>query len=318
MKILKYTLTILLVLFAFQLENQAQQDTRYSHFTLNGLRYNPAFAGIKENLSFDAFYRRQWTQIEDAPKDFSIALHDDFFKNKMGLGLFIENDQAGIDNRTNAFLSYAYKIKMKKGILSAGLQGGLTFFRSDLTSIETPEGGFDASFAQDEQSVLPNFGAGLFYYRDNYYIGFSVPHLLTYQKSKDDLHTVNRLKGNYREYTFTMGGDLEINEKLDFRPAVLVQYIPAETPVEVSLNVSFILKENALLGIGYRSNEMVNPESFNFLLAYKMDNGLKIGYSYDHTLAPIGVYTSGGHEIMIGYDLGSKKDKAYYRPQWLW
>jgi len=94
----------------------AQQDTRYSQFMMNGMRFNPAYSGAKENLNITAFYRNQWLQIEDSPKQLFVGINDAFGKKeKVGLGLMIENDQIGVDQRTNVFASYAYKIDLAEG-----------------------------------------------------------------------------------------------------------------------------------------------------------------------------------------------------------
>ncbi len=314
--LLKVFLFHIIVIFSFNAA-QGQQDTRYSQFMFNGMRINPAYSGIKDHFNATAFYRHQWLQIQDAPRQMFIGIHDAVGKqDKVGLGLQLEHDKIGVDQRTNIFASYAYKFKFNKGTLSAGIQGGATFFRSALTDITTPEEIGDKAFSQDEQFVLPNFGAGLFYHSHNYYIGISIPHLLTYQKDEeDDIHTVERLTGNYREYMLTMGGQLAITEEIDFRPAFLLQYIPAEDPVEIMLNASIVVRNAAWFGITYRSNEIIKPESLNFQLAYKMDRGLKIGYSYDYTLKPLGYSSSGTHEIMVGIDL-NPANNAYPRILW--
>lgn len=311
MRILITTLMLIFVVQGSFTFLNAQQDTRYSQFMMNGMRFNPAYSGAKENLNITAFYRNQWLQIEDSPKQLFVGINDAFGKKeKVGLGLMIENDQIGVDQRTNVFASYAYKIDLAEGRLSAGIQGGASFFNSNLTKIETPEGGDDSSFRNDEQSITPNFGAGLLYYSENYYLGFSVPHLLSYQKKESDNHSVSRLRGNYREYIFTMGGNIVLRpDVLDFRPAILVQYIPAEAPIEVDINASIVVKDAAWFGVTYRSNEIAKAESINFQFAYKMDNGLKVGYAYDHTLKSLGSQVGGSHEIMISFDLKSELSK---------
>ncbi len=293
-----------------------QQDTRYSQFMLNGMRVNPAYSGVKETTSLTAFYRNQWTQIDGAPQQISIGINDAFGRReKVGLGLMFEHDKIGVDQRTNLFASYAYKIPLQNGILSAGIQGGATFFRSMLTQIETPEGVYDDSFSEDRKSVSPNFGAGVLYYNKDFYLGFSVPHLLTYQKESKNIHEEQRLRNNYMEFMLTTGASFEINEDLDFRPNVLLQYIPAEKPIEISLNASLVIKDQVWFGATYRSNEIIKPESINFQAAYKMDNGVKVGYAYDLTLKGLGYYTAGTHEVMVGFDLNSK-ETPYQKVLW--
>ncbi len=316
MRILLTTMALFLVVLGSSMSLNSQQDTRYSQFMMNGMRYNPAFSGAKENLNITAFYRNQWIQFEDAPKQLFVGVNDAFGrKDNVGLGLMVEHDEIGVDQRTNVYGSYAYKIDLGEGKLSAGLQGGASFFSSNLTSIDTPEDGvIDRSFDSDEQFVLPNFGAGLLYYNEDYYVGFSIPHLLTYQKKENNIHSISRLRGNYREYIFTMGSNIMLKpDVLDLRPALLVQYIPAEAPLELDINLSLVFKDVTWFGVTYRSNEISKPESLNFQFAYKMDSGLKVGYAYDHTLQTLGSQVGGSHEIMAAFDLNNKSNAKYIK-----
>jgi len=55
-----------------------------------------------------------------------------------------------------------------------------------------------------------------------------------------------------------MGGNIVLRpDVLDFRPAILVQYIPAEAPIEVDINASIVVKDAAWFGVTYRSNELL-------------------------------------------------------------
>mgnify|MGYP000105681938 CR=1 FL=1 len=310
MKYIKYILTLIIVLTTIKAE--AQQDTRYSQYMFNGLRLNPAYAGTKDGLELNAFYRNQWVRIDDAPKSIILSAHKPFGKKeKVGLGAYLEYDVAGVDSRTSLYVAYSYKFDLgedgDKGYLAAGLQGGLIFYQAQLTSVITPEDGFDNAFSENESYTLPNFGAGLFYYTkdQDHYAGFSIPHLIGYEKFGTETE-ISRLKGSYREYLFTAGTTYDINENIAFKPSLLIKYIPAQPPVEFDLNASVLIRETVWLGATLRSNEVIKPESINIQIAYQGPKGMRIGYSYDHMITDIAYYTSGAHEFMIGCELGKK------------
>ena len=310
MKIIKYFIILLLITVSIN-ETQAQQDTRYSQYMFNGLRLNPAYAGAKDGLSLNAFYRNQWVRIDDAPKSIVLSAHDRFGKKgrdkKDGLGVFLEYDQAGVDSRTSVYGSYSYRFKAgERGYLSAGIQGGFVFHQAILTDVITPEEVYDEAFSQNESYMLPNFGAGLYYYNDKSYVGFSIPHLIGYQRFNQDSQA-SRLRGAYREYLVTAGTSYKLNENITLKPSLLIKYIPAQPPVEFDINASMLIKEAVWLGITLRSNEVIKPESVNFQIAYQGPKGMRIGYAYDHMLKSIGYYTSGSHEVMIGFDFPSKE-----------
>src|SRR5690606_14617686 len=65
---------------------------------------NPAMAGIDTGLHLNAAYRRQWTGVEGAPKT-AFFTADGLVGKRVGAGLSIFNDQAGLIDRTRIALS---------------------------------------------------------------------------------------------------------------------------------------------------------------------------------------------------------------------
>ncbi|PSL23685.1 PorP/SprF family type IX secretion system membrane protein [Chitinophaga ginsengisoli] len=72
---------------------------------------NPAMAGFEKGLHLNAAYRNQWNGIEGAPitKFFSA---DYAVGNRVGAGMHIFNDVAGLINRTRVALTYAYHLPL--------------------------------------------------------------------------------------------------------------------------------------------------------------------------------------------------------------
>jgi len=300
---------LLLVLLIGGASVFAQTDTRYSMYMHNGLSINPAFAGNNNEGELTAFYRNQWTQIQDAPVSISLAWHNSFGRrDQVGLGVYLEHDRIGVDKRTNVQLNYAYRLTVGEGKFSFGLQGGLVFFRSQLTDIVTPEGGFDEVFENDDSFARPNFGVGLRYVTKNYYFGASIPHLLNYQEGLGT--TGSRVRSAYISYLANAGARMDLGERLEFLPSGLFKYIPAEAPPELDLSAIFRYRKSFELGITYRTNKVVNPESLNFQVGYLFDNGVKIAYAYDYMISSISAYTSGSQEILVSYRLFDKNDNV--------
>lgn len=72
---------------------------------------NPAMAGLEKGLHLNAAYRNQWNGIEGAPvtKFFSA---DGAVGNRVGAGVHVFNDVAGLINRTRVGLTYAYHLPL--------------------------------------------------------------------------------------------------------------------------------------------------------------------------------------------------------------
>lgn len=282
----------------------AQQDTRYSQYMFNGLVLNPAYAGTRDAISATAFYRNQWSDIEGAPRTISMSLHSPFGeRERVGLGIYLENDRIGVTDRYSLFGSYSYKFEMGNGILSTGLQTGLVHYTSRLSQVITGSDDPDI-FNEDINWLKPNFGAGLYYYTDNYYMGLSVPNMIDYQSREEGNidGELAKLTRQYIQYLFTAGMVKELNEAIKLKPSILLKSIPAVAPFQMDANVSFLIRDALWLGATYRSNQDFAPESASFLAAYRLGNGLMFGYSYDVSLNEIRSYTSGSHEIMLNFD----------------
>ena len=75
----------------------------------NPYLYNPALAGMDDNININLAYRAQWTEFAGTPKTTSFTT--DFQPTeKVGLGINIEEDQAGLLTQTNILGTYAYHV----------------------------------------------------------------------------------------------------------------------------------------------------------------------------------------------------------------
>ncbi|WP_042007252.1 type IX secretion system membrane protein PorP/SprF, partial [Capnocytophaga canis] len=66
----------------------------------------------------------------------------------------------------------------------------------------------------------PNVGAGVFWYSDKYYIGFSVPNLLETEIYESKNRRVSVLKNT--QHFYLIGGYVfDLSDNIKFKPAVL-------------------------------------------------------------------------------------------------
>src|ERR1700761_680046 len=90
----------------------AQQDAQFSQYIFNGLYINPAYAGYREDLYFNSFFRSQWTGLEGAPTTFSAAIDGTVKDGKVGLGLMVQHDEIGAQSNIAAYANYAYRLQI--------------------------------------------------------------------------------------------------------------------------------------------------------------------------------------------------------------
>ena len=278
-----------------------QQHPLFSHYMFNGLYINPAYAGSKDFVSTTLIARKQWTGFEGAPSTQIASLHAPLKSKKVGLGVVISNDKIGITNETDFYASYAYHIPMNNGKLSLGLNGGFTYYKSNFSELTVWDPSDPMYETNSLSNILPNFGAGLYYYSTKFYAGLSSPQLLSYSSGEGDWSTIGtsfRTHNVNRHFFLTSGMILATRGELKFRPSFMIKYND-NAPVQYDVNMNVLISDIIWLGASYRSSDAIV-----LLLEYQVNKKLRVGYSYDYTLTDMQNYSNGSHEIILGYDFG--------------
>jgi len=298
---------IAVLLFVSSLTAYTQQDAQYTQYLFNGLVINPAYAGSRSTFSALAIYRYQWVKIDGAPRTLGASLHSPINDSNNSIGLSIENDVIGVHNRFSAYASYAYRIQVSNTAkLALGVSAGLLSYRSDWTKLEAIQDPTDPNFSTvAENKLLPNFGLGAYFHSDRYYIGLSVPHLLS--SKLDDLSQLSKYK---RHYFLSAGYVFDLSPSLKLKPSFLLKSIPSEAPFQADLNLNLLIKDMVWVGMGYRTGD-----ALLFTAEYHTQNGLRIGYAYDFNVSKLNPYNSGSHEIMVGWDLMRSKPEKVLSPR---
>lgn len=278
---------------------KAQQEPMVSQYMFNGLFLNPAYAGSHNYVSSSLLHRTQWVNFPGAPKTTLLAV-DGLVPTKsqnMGAGLIVAHDRIGATEQTDIFANYSYHLKLGKGKLAFGLKAGVSnyIFKSDNLVI-WDEG--DEVFTGRRNAWLPKFGAGAYYFSDKWYAGISIPTLVAYDARHDFNFDVNKGSFINRHYYLYGGYVFKLNENVKLKPSTLVKYHPA-APVEADLNLNLLYKDQFWIGASYRSMDAIV-----LMVEYQTNSRFRVGYAFDFTTSKIRNYSTGTHEIMIGYDFG--------------
>lgn len=288
----KYIVSLILILtgvVAF-----AQMRALTSTYAFNGLLLNPAYAGSLNLLSVTAVHRQQWINIEGAPSFSSLNAHSSFNDNKIGVGVNFMSDDIGVTTTNSFYASYAYKIRMKTGILSMGLQGGFDSRTSDYSQLTI--------FNQDDQYLTgstnrftPNFGVGLYFANPNFYAGVSIPYLLENKTLviADDVADGDSRESRY--YYATSGLIIPLSESLKLSPSVLLR-IQEENRIAYDITAMVIFDQIAYAGLSVR-----NSKDITFLGQIILNENIRVGYAYDANTTEINTQAAGSHEILVNY-----------------
>lgn len=310
LKAISAAFTVLLVVWCTSsFELRAQQDPQYSQYMFNQLAINPAYAGSKEALSGSLFVREQWTGIgQGRPSTQTLSVHSPLKNKKMALGLTIIADHVGPKNSTGILAAYAYRIKLGSGKLSMGLRVGAYLYAFDWTKIDYKDKA-DVAAANGKQSItVPTADAGLYYYTNSFYFGFSAEHL-----NNGRLVTVSNMTGDSARLSphlfLTTGKAWELSDNFIFNPSLMIK-AAGTAPASADLNFSFLIQQKLWVGISLRPQYGI----VGYTQFYITDK-FKVGYSYDFGMNKVGRYGGGTHELMLSYDL--KLSKApFFSPRY--
>ena len=272
----------------------AQNDVQFTHFMFNKMGYNPAFAGYDDALSIGAIYREQWLGIDGAPRSIRAQAHTPFAKDRCGIGLSIVSDKIGWANTNTAELSYAYRLPVGKNRLTFGLSGRLENMGVDWTQA-VGVAASDSGLPVGETSLTtPNFGAGVTFSGEHFYVSASIPQFLENSNSKFSEAANDDFE--YTRTTYLMAGtEFTLSPKVDFMPTALVSYNP-NAPVDVDVNLGFMFINTFYTGLTYRLDD-----SFDVLLMYQLTPQFRVGGAYDFTTSGLSDKTPGSFEFMANY-----------------
>ncbi|MEX1189043.1 MAG: type IX secretion system membrane protein PorP/SprF [Bacteroidia bacterium] len=295
---------LILVLLVSGFVSKAQQDPMYSMYMFNHMAINPAYAGSLDHLQAVGLFRRQWLDFPGSPRTANLTVHAPTKNEQVGLGFSFVNDQVG-DMSTNAFMAaYAYHLKFKKSRLSLGLQAGARNFSLNLNEIQlSPDQGFDEAFQGNISQWSFNFGAGAFWYSDNWYVSLGIPNLRNNIISAQQVQTTYVAR-NRTHANLSAGFVTELSPIFKLKPSFMIKQV-AGAPVQVDLNANLYWLDIIGLGLSYRSGDALVT-----LLEIQLNRNLRIGYAYDQTVSKLSGNVGGTHEIMLRTDFGFNKNKT--------
>jgi type IX secretion system PorP/SprF family membrane protein len=298
MKKRSYNYLVFIGIFLVSTLAKAQQDPQFTHYMYNMSVINPAYATDNAGvINVGGLYRTQWVGAVGAPKTATAFVHSPIAK-RVEMGLSVVSDVIGdVVHENNIFADFAYVLPVSENNkLSFGLKGGVTLFDANFNGFQYTDASPDPAFANNVNKVFPNVGAGTFFFSDHYYLGFSVPNLLTakHLEQKDGIKTTGV---ESIHYFFTGGYVFDLSANTKFKPAFMAKGVSG-APLAIDLTANFLFNNLFELGAGYRLNDSVDG-----LVAFNVTPQLRIGYSYDYTLTNLGKFNSGSHEIFLLFDL---------------
>jgi len=300
---MKSKITIaLLGLLIWITDSYGQQDPQYTQYMYNMEIVNPAYAGSRGTLSLGLLARSQWTNVNGGPQTMTFSADAPVGK-RVGMGLSMIADEIGPAKEQNIYADFSYTVSTsQEGRLAFGLKAGVTLLNVNLLDITLPQTstGDDPLFDENINDVFPNFGAGVYYYNDKFYAGFSVPNILKSEHLDND--NINTKASEEVHYFLTTGYVFDLSSTLKLKPSIMVKGV-AGAPISIDINANVLLYDRFEMGASYRWEDAVS-----LLFNFGVTRSFRIGYAYDYTISDFAnVNTGGSHEIILLYDIDFTK-----------
>jgi type IX secretion system PorP/SprF family membrane protein len=295
-KNIAYLVLLLLVLGGSRGVATAQQDPMYTQYMDNLLIVNPGFAGTKEIGNFMVVARNQWVAFDGAPRTRTFSFHTPVKDLDIGVGFSVLSDKIGPLTQTGVYFDYSYWVRLNQDFrLSLGLKGGFSFYRADLTKLETIDP--DPIYQRDIfKNFLPNFGVGGFLFSENTYLGVSVPKLVENVISREQYSS--EYVGREKIHFYMMGGHtFAVNEDIKIKGHSMLKIVK-NAPIAFDITAMGGLKDRFWFGAMMRWGD-----SWGLLAQVYATDDILIGYSYDLSFSELNSYNNGTHEIMVSYSL---------------
>lgn len=185
----KFTFLILFAVCTFA--TKAQQNILGAAFYQNQYLVNPSLAGRYVGLNANLSYRQQWSKIDGAPVNQALTV-DWGGGSRVGLGLLILSDQAGLLNRTRTMATYAYHLPLGENQqLHFGISFGLMNQRLKYEDLVGDL--IDNSLERfDNRKVFLDGDFGLAFTNDKLNVQVAIPNLRVMFNNDEDIATLDR------------------------------------------------------------------------------------------------------------------------------
>ena len=303
--IIKNSVVVFFILIGLQ--GYSQQEPLYTQYYNNFSLINPAYSGSNGHLTATLNARSQWAGEAGSPETQTFSLHGAMGKN-VGLGLSIVHDKVFIWNNTEVFADFSYSLELSEtSTISFGLKAGGSFLNVNLQELGITD---DSALNEDIHKFNPNLGAGVLYYTNKLYASLSTVNIL--ETKYYDEHSSTATASDNMVIYLSAGYVIDLGADLKFRPSFLIRTVSG-SPLSKDVSASFLWNNKLELAISHRFDESISG-----LFQVRINENVKLGYSYDSLTNNLGNYNNGSHEISLVFDMGltgkhaDKKKMPFY------
>ncbi len=280
----------------------SQQLPFSSQYLVNRQFLSPAFSGITDNFEAFIAYQKNALHFPGGPEYKSIFASGPVYGN-MSLGISVSSSSVTIFNGLSGEMDYAYHLRVSEkhyvhfGLSFAFNENDINIDYNQLQSVQNDP------FRFNSRKSL-SYGFGLIYTYKTFQIGVAIPRLLESRLQNNEADADYSVSGILRVHTSCL---FELNQSFSIEPSIVVEKSSFE-PLWYNLSTMVRIKEITWLELHYRQGNIMG-----FGLGINPSKKMLISYSYDLSGTGIMKYSSGIHEISIGFLIGKISDSKYQR-----
>lgn len=211
-----YALAVLAALLLWGAGATAQLNPLGAQYYNNQYLINPALAGTGHGLKLNAAYRKLWSGIPGAPVTQNVTA--DYGFGKVGVGLNVNNESAGLLRQTRVVGSYAYHLQLDSGRnhLSFGVSLGMMGQRVENSDISGNPNDISVGEYNGQRTYLDgDFGAA--FVSGGLTLQAAIPNLKSFFKK--DVVKLADVATFYSSvsYAFPMGANMGLEPMVAYR-----------------------------------------------------------------------------------------------------
>lgn len=261
---------------------------------------NPASMGHETGANGLFLYRSRFEKAEYWPSTGAFNINSMLKDKGLGGGLSILFDRYGPYQKLFAYVAGTYKLKVNEGKnLYFGLQVGVNYVTNNAGNYRL----------HDEETIFldnysqPNFGFGLHFQTENYFVGASIPEF-RYNTLDEAGEKVSTTASEMMKIYLYGGFKFKVGKTTDLIPYLYASYCEYEA-TQMDLGAKLRFKDAFEFGVQYRTKE-----AFAALLRVKLFEELWLGYSFEGNSSDVGNKFNSVQEIGVTFHFGKKSAKS--------
>lgn len=295
----KMACLVLLLTIAGTSKVMAQLDPMGSQYFLNQYLANPAMAGMDEGLTLNGAVRKQYSTIPGAPSTQTLTAGYQM-NSRVGWGLNLYNDAAGLIKKTRVVGSYAYHLPLsnENNQLHFGISLGFMNERIGYEDVDGDQGDVVIGrFNERDTYIDGDFGAA--YTSKHLSIQAAVPNMKSFFGT-DDNNTIDRSTFfTSLSYKWFLGGTIATTT---LEPKVVYRGVKGHDNL-LDAGANLIMANNQLIFTAmYHSSQ-----SATFGMGVNINKALTILGMYTTETSAMQGYTNGNFEVGLKYQVLKKR-----------